>query len=107
MHPAAPLVVVPVVPRAWVVLGVPKLLQVAVPHAVELVAKAPEEHGGLVAQLADLRGERGDDLVPLLLGVHRRLCRAALRPAGALVGIGAARGVALAGSRVARARRTM
>ena len=84
-----------------------KLLQEAVPHAVELVAKAPEEHGGLVAQLADLRGERGDDLVPLLLGVHRRLCRAALRPAGALVGIGAARGVALAGSRVARARRTM
>ena len=35
----------------------PELLQVAVPHAVQLVAKRPDDEGGVVAILADLLGE--------------------------------------------------
>ena len=58
------------VPRARRRRVVPELLQVAVPHAVQLVAKRPDDEGGVVAILADLLGEaahlRGRSAVVLL-----------------------------------------
>mmetsp|Transcript_11186 Transcript_11186/g.25050 ORF Transcript_11186/g.25050 Transcript_11186/m.25050 type:complete len:201 (+) Transcript_11186:1265-1867(+) len=80
VDPAATQVVVPLVPRApcalrpWPHVVRPReLLQEAVPHAVELVAEAPDEQRGVGGVLRHLVPEVGDDLLPLRRCLHGRL----------------------------------
>mmetsp|Transcript_55069 Transcript_55069/g.131932 ORF Transcript_55069/g.131932 Transcript_55069/m.131932 type:complete len:290 (-) Transcript_55069:295-1164(-) len=77
VRPAAAQVVVRVVPAARVDLAVAKLLEEAVPHAVDLVADGPDQQGGVVPVLLDGGLEALDDPVPHLLRAHRRLDRLA------------------------------
>eukprot|EP00962_Isochrysis_galbana_P046303 scaffold18606_cov104-Isochrysis_galbana.AAC.2 len=67
----------PVVPRAGGGGVSAQLLQVSVPHAVELVAKGPDDERRLVSVLRHLPLELADQIVPLARGADGALGRIA------------------------------